>query len=419
MNCREELVLIHSKQRLVTDYRYILPILWLQLALSSILFIEPAPYDVIGISLIGMCFLIGLKVPASIRTGFVLLGVFILANLVACLTVADPMITIKSLAIRLYMVISWFFFVCLIYENPKPVYETIWNGYIIAAVISTLVGALGFYEVIPYLEQFVEFGRVRAFFKDPNVYGPFLVPVALYAFCKLETARGIKMVFYSGLFLFISYGILLGFSRGSWINYILATILYTGFRFRTYQSALEINRLLKILGLVLLVLVGFIIYVTSTDKISEMLEIRFHVQHYDTMHGGRLSNQLLILNTALTHPLGVGAYLSEILFFRAPHNIYLHVLIESGWIGALAFYSFLVVTINKAYKFCLQPSSIQRSYAVTLVCTIGILVQSFFIDSTHWRHMYLLFAMLWGPALFWEDEVKGVHRYKDQGIVEP
>ncbi len=409
-------MVIQSKHYLITEHWYILPILWMQLAFSSILFIEPAPYDVIFIGLFSLCFLVGLKVPANIRTGVVLLGIFILANFVASLTVADPVITIKSLAIRIYMVISWFFFVCLIYDNPKPVYEAIWNGYIIAAVISALVGALGFYEVIPYLEQFVEFGRVRAFFKDPNVYGPFLVPVAIYAFSKLETADGFKMVLYTALFLFISYGILLGFSRGSWINYVVSAVLYTGFRFRTYQNAAEINRLLKILGLVLLLFVVFIIYITSTDKISDMLEVRFHVQHYDTMHGGRLSNQLLILKTALAHPLGVGAYLSEILFFRAPHNIYLHVLIESGWIGAIAFYSFLIVTLQKAYKFCLQPSSIQRSYAVVFVCTIGILVQSFFIDSTHWRHMYLLFAMLWGPALFWQDQVKVVRDVKYQSM---
>lgn len=401
-------MVLQTEGDFITKHWYILPILWLQLAFSSILFIEPAPYDVINIGLLCFCFLFGLNIPVNIRTGIVLLGFFLLANLIACLTVDDPVITIKSLSIRFYMVISWFFFVCLIYEDPKPVYETIWNGYIIAALISVVVGALGFYEVIPYLEQFIENRRVRAFFKDPNVYGPFLVPVALYAFSRLESTNGLKMVLYSALFLFISYGILLGFSRGSWINYFVAAVLYAAFRFRTYQSPAEINRLLKILGLVLVLLVVFIVYVTSTDKISEMLLIRFNVQNYDTMQGGRLSNQLLILNTALTHPIGVGAYLSEMLFYRAPHNIYLHVLIESGWIGAIAFYSFIVVTFVRAYKFCLQPSSIQRSYIVTFVCTIGILVQSFFIDSTHWRHMYLLFAMLWGPSLFWQDKLKAV-----------
>lgn len=402
-------MVIQAKTSLISRHGFILPVLWLQLAFSSILFIEPAPYDVLGIGLLCFCFIAGLSVPVNIRTGIVLLCVFLLANLIACLTVDNPLITIRSLAVRIYMVISWFFFVCLIYENPKPVYATIWNGYIIAAIISVIVGALSFYEMIPYLEQFVENRRVRAFFKDPNVYGPFLVPVALFAFSKLESTNGFKMILYSALFLFISYGILIGFSRGSWINYFVSIVLYVGFRFRTYKSPAEINQLLKILGLGLVLLVFFIIYVASTDKISEMIEIRFNVQNYDTMHGGRLSNQLLILKTALTQPFGVGAYLSEILFFRAPHNIYLHVLIESGWVGAIAFYTFLIVTIQKAYKFSLQPSNIQKSYIVTYVCTIGILVQSLFIDSTHWRHMYLMFAMLWGPALLWQDQLKSIY----------
>lgn len=411
-------MVLQSRNNLITGQWYALPLLWLQVATSFIVFIEPAPYDVIGICLFVLFFSIGLKVPTNIRTGVVLLGLFILANIVASITAHDPIITLRSLAVRCYMVISWFLFVCLIYENPKAVLDTIWKGYSVAAVLCVLVAVAGFYEMTPFSEQLIEFGRVRALFKDPNLYGPFLVPVALCAFAKMETANGYRMVLHAGLFIFISYGVLLGFSRGSWINYALSAILFTGFRFATSQSAAQIRRLLVILGLVLFLAVAFIIIAASTDKVREMLEIRFQVQNYDVMQGGRLSNQQLILSEALVHPLGVGPYLSESLFYRAPHNIYLHVLIESGWIGALAFYSFIVVTIQKAYKFCLQPTSIQSNYAVTLVCTIGILVQSFFIDSTHWRHMYLLFAMLWGPALFWQDEVKTAYRLKKQHTAE-
>jgi len=34
------------------------------------------------------------------------------------------------------------------------------------------------------------------------------------------------------------------------------------------------------------------------------------------------------------------------------------------------------------------------------------MAQSLFIDSTHWRHMYLLFAMLWGPLLAWQTDMR-------------
>lgn len=401
---------VQSRNNLITSQWYALPLLWLLIATSSFVIIEPAPYDVIGISLFVLFFSIGLKVPANIRTGLVLLGAFLFANFIASLTVPDPVITLKSLSIRIYMVISWLLFVCLIYENPKPVLDTIWKGYIFAAVFSVLVGVLGFHELVPSLEQYVDLGRVRAFFKDPNVYGPFIVPVALYAFAKMETANGLRLVLYAGLFLFISYGVLIGFSRGSWINYVLSGAIYTGLRFATSRSAAQINRLLMILALLVFLFVVFAVIAASVDKIREMLEIRFHVQRYDLVHGGRLDNQKLILQSVLVHPLGIGASLSEYLFYRAPHNIYLHVLIESGWFGAIAYYSFLVVTLQKGYKFCMQPTSIQRSYTVVFACTIGILVQSLFIDSTHWRHMYLLFAMLWGPALYWQNELGAMRK---------
>ncbi len=410
-------MVLQSRNQLITGRWYVLPLLWLQIATSCFVIIEPAPTDLIGILLFVLLFSVGLKVPANIRTGVLLFGIFIAANIVASLISPDPVVTYRSLMVRVLMLVSWFMFVCLIYENPKAVLNTIWKGYIVAAVISVFVGVAGFYELLPFLTQYVEFGRVRAFFKDPNVYGPFIVPVALYAFSRMETSNGYRIVLYGSLFLFILYGILLGFSRGSWINFVIASLLYTGLRFMTSKTAAQTNRLLAIVGFMLFLLVVFVVFVAATDKIREMLEIRFQVQYYDTMHGGRLSNQLLILNEALTHPLGVGASLGGEMFFRAPHNIYLHVLIESGWIGAIAYYLFLGVTIQKGFKFCLQPTVIQSSYIVVFACTIGLLVQSIFIDSTHWRHMYLLFAMLWGPALFWQDEVKAARRLQDQRAV--
>ena len=410
-------MVIQNRQYLVSAQWYALPLLWLQVATSFLVFIEPAPTDVIGVGLFVLFFLAGLRVPESIRTGVVLFGVFLLANLLASMLTPDPVVTLRSNMIRMLMVINWFFFVCLIYENPKTVLDTIWKGYIFAVVMSVIVGVLGYFELMAPIERHMEFShlefnRVRAFFKDPNVYGPFLVPVALYAFSRMEVARGWSMVFYTGLFLFISYGILLGFSRGSWMNYFAATVVYTGLRLGTNQRAAENNRLLKTLGLLLLLFILLMVIALATDKIREMLELRFGIQYYDTMRGGRLSNHLLILNKALTHPLGIGAGMSEDYLYRAPHNIYLHVLIESGWVGAVAFYAFLAVTIQKGYRFCLQSTVIQRSYMVVFASTIGILLQSLFIDSTHWRHLYLLLAMLWGPALFWQDTVKDSRRPK-------
>ena len=407
-------VVVQTRNNLITSQWYTLPLLWLLIATSSFVFIEPAPYDVLGIFLFVLFFSLGLKVPANIRTGLVLLGIFIFANIIASLTVADPVITLRSLSVRIYMVVSWFLFVCLIYENPEKVLDTIWKGYIFAAVFSVSVGVLGFHELVPYLEQYVDLGRVRAFFKDPNVYGPFLVPVALYAFAKMETASGVRILFYAGLFLFLSYGILIGFSRGSWLNYVVSGFFYTGLRFATSRSSAQINRLLTILALLIFLLVVFAVIAASVDKIRDMLEIRFQVQRYDLVHGGRLDNQKLILQSVLVHPLGIGASLSEYLFYRAPHNIYLHVLIEAGWFGAIAFYAFIVVTLQKAWRFCMQPTRIQRSYTVIFACIIGILVQSLFIDSTHWRHMYLLFAMLWGPALYWQNEARANQWKKQQ-----
>jgi O-antigen ligase len=108
---------------------------------------------------------------------------------------------------------------------------------------------------------------------------------------------------------------------------------------------------------------------------------------------------------AFEYPLGVGVYHTGNPYYefrQAPHNVYLLILIETGWFGILAFCGFLILTFRKSIRFVFQESDIQAVYIAIVAATGGLLVQSLFVDSTHWRHMYLLFGLLWGPLLAWQ-----------------
>ena len=91
--------------------------------------------------------------------------------------------------------------------------------------------------------------------------------------------------------------------------------------------------------------------------------------------------------------------MGEAKFGLVPHNVYLQIFSESGWIGGLGFLALIVLTIFASLKVIRDPDRRSTTVIVAFACTIGVLVQSLFIDSTHWRHLYVLLAFLWGAIL--------------------
>ena len=63
------------------------------------------------------------------------------------------------------------------------------RGYVFAAVTSAVLGSLALLVAFPGAQLLLEDGRVRAFFQDPNVFGPFLVPAALILIEELLAPR--------------------------------------------------------------------------------------------------------------------------------------------------------------------------------------------------------------------------------------
>lgn len=389
----------------VTQRAFALWLLWLLLALSSFVRIEPAPYDVLGAGLFLFFFALGLRIPPGVGAPMFCLSIFVLANIVAAICASDPVHTFRATSIRFYMILSWFLFTCLIYENPQRVYDVIWSGYIFAAIIAVFFGVLMFFGI---LDIQVGTGREEerravGLFKDANVFGPYLVPVALFAFAKIIGGSGLRLLMIGALFLWFAFGILIGFSRGSWLNFGVSFVVAMALRLYTERAPAQLLRFLAVAGFLPVVTSLLVIFAISTNMgdIGELFQIRAKVQHsYDI---ARFATQTTILEHALVDPIGVGPGIAvhEGMFGIAPHNLFLHVLIESGWFGALAFYAFLAMTLWRGLNFCLQPTVIQDIYIIVFACTVGTLAQSPFVDSTHWRHMYLLFGMLWGPLLAW------------------
>ena len=366
--------------------------LWVLMALSPIVFIEPAPYDLLVVGLFAVGLASGFwRFPLYLFAPFTLLLLFVVTN-VAGLSLADNVTTALFYSgVSFYLILSWLFFVSLVYLFGEAVFAPIFCAYVFAACVSVLVGAAAYFGFVPaFADNLLFAGRVRALFKDPNVFGPFLVIGALYTLLRTEMARGHGRAWWVFLWGIISFGVLLSFSRAAWGNYVLSVPLYI-----LAVGGANVRRKFRILVPVLAVLALALAYVVGSVDITTMLAERFGFQYYDQ---DRFQTQSAALDEAARRPFGIGPGQSETFFAYATHSLYLRVLVENGWLGFLAFAAFVALTLRRAVVLALQTRGLTSRYHTLFAIAItGVLFNSFFIDSLHWRHFWLLLALPWIP----------------------
>ncbi|MDH3767664.1 MAG: hypothetical protein OES99_04335, partial [Gammaproteobacteria bacterium] len=166
--------------------------LWLLIAVSSFVFIEPAPYDIIAVVLCVTFFTLGLKVPSRLGLPLLLMALFVVANILSILfakpSLEQPAAYLAFYAgLTVYLIVTWVFFTSLVAANPRRVPELIWSGYLVAAIIAVALGLAGYFRLVPATDLLMEHGRARSTFKDPNVFASFLIPVALYLLAAMGT----------------------------------------------------------------------------------------------------------------------------------------------------------------------------------------------------------------------------------------
>jgi len=92
-----------------------------------------------------------------------------------------------------YLGIAGIMFACLFCDGNLTRLLILRRAYILAALIATAAGYLGFFHLIPGYQIFLDNDRVSATFKDPNVYGPFLIFPLLAALTTLIQSRMLQM----------------------------------------------------------------------------------------------------------------------------------------------------------------------------------------------------------------------------------
>lgn len=266
-------------------------------------------------------------------------------------------------------------------------FETFMKVYIVSSGIAATLGSIGF---VLQNAALTWDGRARGLIDDPNMYGSFLIPGVMFCAYFLFRPRTAKLV-YLGAMGLIVLGILLSFSRIAVVAVMLCLLAHFVFHYRKRPKQL----VLMMGGIVLVGLVLFAaIALTSGEFTEKLLDRLTFAKSYDLGEEGRYSRYMLVLPMILQNPIGVGVLQLEKIFPEPIHNIWLSSFVNYGWVGG---FSWIALVVGSVVVSILNYRRTKSDITlVLLISLIGIVMCASLHEGEHWRHMWLMYGLVWG-----------------------
>ena len=145
------------------------------------------------------------------------------------------------------------------------------------------------------------------------------------------------------------------------------------------------------------VVAGFAAGAVALTGSASFLQERARVQAYDSE---RFSAQASGVELGFEHPLGVGPGQFEHDQPVSAHSIYVRVLAEQGVLGLATLVALLAGTLALAVRNALAGRDAYGVGAAALLgAWCGLLVNGAFVDTLHWRHLWLVAALIWVASM--------------------
>jgi hypothetical protein len=378
--------------------RILLLVLFVTVLTSSVAFIEPSPHDLLMGVLALTCVVAGVRFQRMFVVPLIFLVVWNFAGIMALIPVVGQEKTIQYTGTSFYLAIAALVFACLFSSNSMSRLATMRVAYTLSAIMAAFAGISGYFSLFPGADQlFAPFGRALGLFKDPNVFGPFLVWPTLFIIFRMLTRHiGLSDLVVSAILLF---ALLLSFSRGAWFHFAVSSFVLGGLAFLTAPSRHIRLRVVVLAALSLLALAGILAALLSFESIGDMFRERAQlIQSYDVGEGGRFRLQELALASVLNFPNGMGPFEFARVHGLQQHNVYLQAFLVYGWAGAMAYLLLLLSTLWVGLRSAFIRSPWQAFAITAYAVFVGEVAEGFVIDTDHWRHFYLLLGMIWGLA---------------------
>lgn len=378
--------------------RLLLMVLFVTVLASSVAFIEPSPHDALMGLLAVACLIAGARFDRTLALPLILLMVWNVAGLLALMQVAGEEKTIQYSATSAYLAIAALVFACLFTTNTMPRLATMRVAYVTTACIGAILGAIGYFNLFSgAAAMFATIGRANGAFKDPNVFGPFLIWPILFVIERMLN-RSIKLADLVVLGI-LQFGLLLSFSRGAWFHFAVSSLVLVALAFLAAPSQKARMRVFGLAALSVVGLAALLAILLSFDSIGAMFRERAQlIQSYDVGSGGRFRLQEIALGAVLAFPNGMGPFEFARVHGLQQHNVYLQAFLVYGWAGAMAYIMLLVSTLWVGLRNSFVRTPWQPYVMTALAAFTGEVAEGFVIDTDHWRHFFLLLGMIWGLA---------------------
>jgi hypothetical protein len=374
-------------------------VLWTFLAVSGFAAIEPSPYELMfAVALLAFASG-GLRFDRATAPLILTLAIWNVGGLLALVPFVDQRESVMFIVITIYISLTAIFFSAVVADAPERM-TTIRSGYMFAAILAAALGIIGYFNIGglgPYFTLY-ENSRAAGPFKDPNVFGPFLVPPIVWLCQDLLLRRGRVPRTVSKLMV-LMLAVLLSFSRGAIIACLSSLILLLGLTFLTATSSSQRRRTVVVAVLCALLMVLVFSIVLAIPSVREMALSRASLtQDYDVGAEGRFGNQLRAIPLLLDLPFGFGPLRFSHIFPQDPHDVFLSAFASFGWLGGLGFLTFIGVTIYLGWVLAFRRSTLQPQVVALWSALLPQILQGVQIDTSHWRHLFLMCGCLYGLA---------------------
>lgn len=378
----------------LTIFRYDTAV-FLGFMLLSVVWIQPGPPDVVFAVIFAVAAATGKlrlqRLPLSVG---ILVAGFVFLNLLSATFVVDPPAAERYFAITLYLAIFSFWLADYI-DSPSRARRLL-LGLLITGGITAAASSLALYVPgFPLANRLTGAQRAQGLFHDPNIYGPFMVVLALFVLEEILQPRLLRLrpVSKFALLLIFGSGVLFSFSRAAWLNAavaVFAMLVVFSLRHGGGQKAMAI------LVTMIAALAALAVFVSVSGS-ATFLSDRARLQSYDT---SRFSAQETGLKLVATYPFGVGPGQFESYVPISAHSTYIRALAEQGVLGLVTILALILVTLVLAGRNAvLGRDTFGLGSAALLGAWCGLVANSAFVDTLHWRHFWLLAALIWAGSM--------------------
>jgi hypothetical protein len=373
--------------------------------LSGFVISEPAPYELLMVTQIALWFLLGLRISRAVAPLLAFLLVFNVGGILSLTVMKDLGGGPMYLAVSTFLALTSVFYAAIIEDRHQRL-ELIFKAWVAAAIITALLGILGYFHAFPGAEAFTLYDRAKGAFQDPNVFGPFLIAPALYLMHGLLTGKLLQAPFKVAGLLIIALGVFLSFSRAAWALFLFSAVaLVFILLLKERTGAFRLKILFLSLTAVLVLVVALVVALQFEQVRNLFLDRTTLVKEYDGGHLGRFARHRIGFLMSMERPLGIGPMVFSEIFPEDEHNIWLKSLTTYGWLGFVSYVSMMVCTLAMGFRLLLRDRPWQPHLMIAWIVIVGHVGIGNVIDTDHWRHFYVLLGVVWGcGALEWRHQ---------------